>query len=217
MRRSQSVYLNRDRFRENWREYEDRRKISDLDDDKKKTKSRQITVLTSQANIIEVYLSSNERNIRRTKIAQSTRALHITQLLPIKRRCDANCAVNKKKRKKQQNQERRSVRIEGLKICRIAYENSLRERTTVREWLTIRFKIGFRSMYRGNLDDQRAGSNDVTRREKHVDDEITLVTLVPSAQLVLFVEKRKRTRLVTNTKSSKRRCSTYPPSIRLIN
>lgn len=39
MRRSQSVYLNRDRSRENWREYEDRRKISDLDDDKKKKKS----------------------------------------------------------------------------------------------------------------------------------------------------------------------------------
>lgn len=72
-------------------------------------------------------------------------------------------------------------------------------------------------MYRGNLDDQRAGSNDVTRREKHMDDEVTLVTLVPSVQLVLSAEKRKRTRLVTNTKSSKRRCSTYPPSIRLIN
>lgn len=46
-------------------------------------------------------------------------------------------------------------------------------------------------MYRGSLDDQRAGSNDVTSREKHVDDEVTLVTnpLVPFAQLVL--SKRK--------------------------
>lgn len=64
-----------------------------------KKKKREITVLTSQAILSIVYLTSNERNIRRRKIAHS-RYEYVTQLLPIKRRYDASRQITRSKKGK---------------------------------------------------------------------------------------------------------------------
>lgn len=87
-------------IRENWREYEDRRKISDFDDDKKKKTSANNRAAHFQP-ILSRFICRPMNEIsggRRLRTRRDTRALHITFTNQKSRYIEANYAVKKEKK-----------------------------------------------------------------------------------------------------------------------